>query len=130
MSIPPHTLFWKNIEVGNEKKADNAPDRYADKGNNKQGANILHGLDTLALRNDKNLNILELGCNVGRNLNFLLNDNFKNLNGIEINTHAVELCKKVYPALFDLNTSNIYNGRLYDFLPEACETRNFHRTQK
>lgn len=91
---------------------------YANKKNDQQGKNILYGLDKLTLQNNKNLNILELGCNVGRNLNFLLNNNFKNLSGIEINMNAIELCKKVYPTLFNLDTVNIYNDRLYNFLPK------------
>ena len=88
MNIPLHTLFWKNIKPGQN---DNAPNEYANRKNDHQGINITTGLDKLNLHN-KNLKILELGCNVGRNLNFLLNNNFKNLSGIEINMNAIELC--------------------------------------
>lgn len=40
--------------------------------------------------------ILEIGCNVGRNLRSLHQAGFKNLAGIEINSKAVELFKKKY----------------------------------
>lgn len=41
--------------------------------------------------------ILEIGCNVGRNLNYLFLTGFKSLEGVEINADAVRLLKKTYP---------------------------------
>ena len=46
-----------------------------------------------------NASIMELGCNVGRNLNFLFNAGYKNLNGIDINPNAIKLMKEYYPNL-------------------------------
>ncbi len=46
-----------------------------------------------------NASIMELGCNVGRNLNFLYNNGYKNLNGIDINPNAIKLMKEYYPNL-------------------------------
>ncbi len=46
-------------------------------------------------------NILELGCNCGRDLNYLYNKGFKNLTGIEINKNTIDYGKKIY------NKSNI-----------------------
>ncbi len=43
--------------------------------------------------------ILELGSNVGRNLNHLFNNGYKNLLGIEINEGAIKLMTKEYPGL-------------------------------
>ncbi|MCX6723792.1 MAG: class I SAM-dependent methyltransferase [Candidatus Staskawiczbacteria bacterium] len=43
--------------------------------------------------------ILEIGCNVGRNLNYLFVAGYKNLRGIEISKEAVELMKRVYPKI-------------------------------
>ncbi len=37
------------------------------------------------------IKILELGCNVGRNLNNLYKDNYLNLTGVEINPDAIKL---------------------------------------
>lgn len=41
--------------------------------------------------------ILELGCGAGRNLNYLFEAGFRNLEGIEINKNAVKLFNKSYP---------------------------------
>lgn len=43
--------------------------------------------------------ILEIGCNVGRNLEALRQAGFPNLTGIEINPHAIELLRQTFPEL-------------------------------
>ena len=43
--------------------------------------------------------ILEVGCNVGRNLAYLYDHGYRNLEGIEINPHAVELLRTTFPQL-------------------------------
>jgi len=43
--------------------------------------------------------ILEPGCNVGRNLNYLFKCGFTNLEGIELSKDALELLKKSYPEM-------------------------------
>lgn len=43
--------------------------------------------------------VLEVGCNVGRNLNFLYQAGFAPLAGIEISENAVALLRKNYPEL-------------------------------
>lgn len=45
----------------------------------------------------KDSRILEIGCNAGRSLNYLYENGFRNLTGIEIGAEAVELMKKVFP---------------------------------
>jgi SAM-dependent methyltransferase len=42
-------------------------------------------------------NILEIGCNVGRNLNFLMKAGYTRLTAIEINLAAIELLREVHP---------------------------------
>jgi len=113
MSSPNYTTFWKNIKVGQN---DNSPDEYAKEKYAKQGNNILKGLKKLNLEN-KDISILEIGCNVGRNLNFLFNNDYKNLSGIEINNEAIKLCKEIFKTMCVSDTVKLYNGRLYDFLP-------------
>jgi SAM-dependent methyltransferase len=49
----------------------------------------------------KNAKILEIGCNVGRNLNYLYNKGFKNLYGIEINPYALKIGRVHYPQLYN-----------------------------
>lgn len=47
----------------------------------------------------KESRILEIGCNVGRNLNFLYKEGYKNIEGIEISSRAVELMREHYPEM-------------------------------
>lgn len=48
---------------------------------------------------DPEARILEPGCNVGRNLNYLFQAGFRNLEGIEISKDAVELLSRSYPEM-------------------------------
>lgn len=63
-----------------------------------------------------NAKILEPGCNVGRNLQYLLEKGYKNLTGIEISENAVNLLKSTYPKL--ANTAHIYNSPIEEIVPE------------
>ncbi len=51
--------------------------------------------------------ILEIGCSVGRNLNYLFLNGFQNLAGIEINEEAVRLLEQSFPKLAE--QAVIYN---------------------
>jgi len=53
---------------------------------------------------------LEIGCNVGRNLNYLFQSGYKNLEAIEISDKAVALLKQAYPEMA-LHTK-IYNASI------------------
>ena len=46
-----------------------------------------------------NDSFLEIGCNVGRNLDYLYRDGYKKLEAIEISSEAVKLLKQTYPYL-------------------------------
>jgi SAM-dependent methyltransferase len=54
-----------------------------------------------------NARILEIGCNVGRNLNYLFLAGFKDLSGVEISESAVQLLKQSFPEM--AGHSNVYN---------------------
>ena len=56
--------------------------------------------------------ILEIGCNVGRNLNCLYNSGYQNLTGIEISKNAIEELAKQFPQLIE--NCNIINGSIED----------------
>ncbi len=47
----------------------------------------------------KDSRILEIGCNVGRSLNYLYKKGFKDLTGIEIGSVAVEKSKVIFPEM-------------------------------
>lgn len=60
--------------------------------------------------------VLEIGCNVGRNLNYLFEHGITQLSGIEINAKAVELLHAYYPEMG--KRAAIYTGPAEDILPE------------
>jgi len=63
---------------------------------------------------DFDVKILEIGCNVGRNLNYLFQAGYKNLSGIEINGEAIKLMKKHY---FEMaKNTQIYVGSVEDLI--------------
>jgi SAM-dependent methyltransferase len=56
--------------------------------------------------------LLELGCNVGRNLNEAYQAGYRNLEAIEINPEAIEILRQSYPAM--ASAANIHLGRIED----------------
>lgn len=44
----------------------------------------------------KNSHIVELGCNLGRNLNYLYGEGYTNLTGVEISANSIEQMKQIY----------------------------------
>jgi 2-polyprenyl-3-methyl-5-hydroxy-6-metoxy-1,4-benzoquinol methylase len=48
---------------------------------------------------NRDAKILEIGCNVGRNLNALFLSGFRNLEGVEISESAVQLLNQSYPEM-------------------------------
>lgn len=80
--------FWRAPDANNQP-ADyrDAPDRTA----------FLLGLVERHVAKDAS--VLELGCNVGRNLNALALAGYRDLTGVEINPDAVALLGQTYPDL-------------------------------
>lgn len=70
---------------------------------------------------DKNLKILEIGCNVGRNLNFLYDNDFKSLSGIEISKNALEKFKEIYEKTY--NAIAIYNTPVEEFFKKNTDLK-------
>lgn len=65
---------------------------------------------------DKLSSILEIGCNVGRNLNVLYSSGFKNLSAVEISTIALENFKIKSPEVF--SKTKIFIGPVEEKLVE------------
>jgi SAM-dependent methyltransferase len=59
-------------------------------------------LNALGHRISKDDSILEIGCNLGRNLNHLWQAGYRHLYGMEISEHAVRRMRVAYPALADV----------------------------
>lgn len=94
------------------------------------GANLPQGYlkgearSQLLLENIKKIvepdaSILEIGCNVGRNLNYLFNSGFVKLSGVEISEEAVQLLKKSYPEM--ASESKIYNKPIEETINEFSD---------
>src|SRR6185436_262364 len=58
--------------------------------------------------------VLEIGSNVGRNLNHLFLQGFKNLEGIEISQQAVDAMKETYPEI--VKTTPVFVGPVEDII--------------
>jgi SAM-dependent methyltransferase len=87
-SIKQIENYWKN------PTSKNAPEGYL---NGKERTEFLVGKVKKYLNPIKEQSILELGCNVGRNLYGLHELGFHKLYGIEINKEAIKLMLEKYP---------------------------------
>lgn len=66
----------------------------------------------------KNARILEVGCNVGRNLAYLYDNGYIGVEGVEINPHAVELLRRTFPQLAG---TQIHIGAAGEVLPKFAD---------
>lgn len=102
---PPERLheFWRQpAPPGND------PEDYLKPGQRSRALErLLEGTPTGA-------RILEIGCNVGRNLAHLADQGYTNLEGVEINPHAVALLRKSYPQLAE---TPVHIGPAEEVLP-------------
>jgi len=96
----------------------NSPEAYLNA--SIESANLILSLIEKAgvTKNDK---ILDLGCNVGRTMNYLYNRGYRNLSGIDISTRAIDLMMKSYPDM--AMNSTIYNESFEIFFKD---TRALH----
>jgi SAM-dependent methyltransferase len=58
--------------------------------------------------------VLEVGCNVGRNLNAAFQAGYRNLEGIELNSNAIELIKKYFPEM--AKVADVHFGLIENFV--------------
>lgn len=63
---------------------------------------------------DSDAKILEIGCNVGRNLNYLFTSGYTKVEGIEIGKDAIALMKRAYPEMAKL--IKVYNAPVEDII--------------
>lgn len=85
--------YWKN------PTENNLPERYINPKRGDTRTRMLYDLVTNHTEIDLTSSILELGCNVGRNLNFFFERGYDRLGGIEINEDAIRQMKDTYPNL-------------------------------
>ena len=102
--------FWEN-PIDKFEKESNQPTNYL---RGEKRSKFLTGLIKEYLPLDSR--ILEIGCNVGRNLKYLYDAGYINLNGIEINKEAIDLMKITYPVMFKniVVTNSLVEGIIPD----------------
>ena len=59
--------------------------------------------------------ILDIGCNVGRNLEYLRRAGFTNLVGVDVSPHALKFTKEYYPELAKMASFHV--AKAQEFLP-------------
>jgi SAM-dependent methyltransferase len=84
--------YWRNPADG-----INDPKTYANEKDRQRTETLVSIIERLPIA--KNARILEIGCNVGRNLEGLRLAGYDNLWGLEINKNAIELMRRHYPEL-------------------------------
>lgn len=103
--------YWRsrNTEDNNQLLYDdeNSIDTYLA---NKDRSSILK--DEITNLVDSDASIIELGCNVGRNLNYLYTQGYENLEAIEINQKALDVGRDNYPGLFE--DTEFHQGSIED----------------
>ena len=95
--------YWRAPDDGS-----NQPRDYLDPKGGQARSEFLLSLVDLP----KDASILEVGCNVGRNLNHLYEAGYTNLTGIELSERAVEILRRQFPQLADIRV-----GAAEDILP-------------
>lgn len=71
-------------------------------------------MDILPNYATKDFNILELGCNCGRNLQALYLAGYKHLSGVDINTTALKYGESIYPDLY--SAAEFYNESIESWI--------------
>lgn len=104
--------FWQRAENDNWKKYSEGKEK---------SIFLVSLIKMLSLH--KGARILELGCNVGRNLSYLQSIGYINLFGVELNKKAVAVSEKLYLNLVKAKIANdtiehyiLYNTEHYDLI--------------
>ena len=97
--------YWRTAS-----EAGNRPDDYLD-GAERSGFLVR----LVAALPERPMRVFEVGCNVGRNLQYLREAGYRALEGVEINADAVALMKTTYPEM--ARESRIHVGPVEEILP-------------
>ena len=73
--------------------------------------------EIVSLVPDRNASILDLGCNVGRHLDYLYQQGYRNLRGVDWSSAAIRDMATRYPEMHA--ASRLTNASFEDFLPAA-----------
>lgn len=98
--------YWSNPPDGKNK-----PEAYKDETDRSEYLITL--MQKYAEKNDQ---IFELGCNIGRNLNHLYSNGYTNLTSVEINSGALEELRKNFPDM--ASHTQLHNSAAEEFMPK------------
>jgi SAM-dependent methyltransferase len=101
--------FWRNP---NDK---NLPETYVEGERSKFLLELISNINI-----NKESSILELGCNVGRNLNILYINGYTNLSGIEININAKPIMKTEFPFIY--NNATLYWNSIENIIKSISQS--------
>jgi SAM-dependent methyltransferase len=108
-----HRKYWETRNIGD----DHGPEKYT----NEDNSTYIMFEDLLKVLNE-NASFLEIGCNAGRNLNYLLNKGFTDLAGIEINETSIhKTLKEHFPKLYEVG--QFYVGNAADEIRKIQDER-------
>jgi len=105
--------YWESRSDSEDIPFDrsNLPESYID-----DSGRTKFLFDIVSEHTEKSDSILELGCNVGRNLNFLHKNGWWNLTSVEINAHALDMLKSEFPTLYQ--HAEFYNSPIENQITE------------
>lgn len=69
----------------------------------------------------RHASVLEIGCNVGRNLNYLREAGYTRLSGVEISSNALAMLRQTYPQLAEQAT--LYNAPIEDVITKWADNQ-------
>lgn len=94
--------YWSSRQIGHE----HGPEKYI----KEDIITFTAFSDLLEVVND-DASFLEIGCNAGRHLNYLLEKGYRKLGGIEINEDSIsKMMKDVFPELYEIGKFYIGNA--------------------
>lgn len=97
--------YWQNpSDEGNKPQQYTGEGYSTSSSDNLRTENLVKIINKLGI---KNPSILEVGCNVGRNLNGLRKAGYEKLHAIEINDNAINLMKNFFPETYKLTKISI-----------------------
>lgn len=105
--------YWKSPGDGK-----NRPDEYLEAQISPRSEFLVDLIKKLV---DADATILEIGCNVGRNLNYLYEAGFSNLEAIEISEPAVQKLRETYPEM--ARDIKIHNMPVEDIIKQLESSR-------
>lgn len=110
--------YWRNPDDGANAPEDYAATEGPGAGEMREKRSLFL-VDLVKRHAEPDAKILEVGCNVGRNLDFLFRAGYKNLESIEISEKALEVMRSTYPEM--AAQVRVYNQPVEDVIRDLAD---------